>query len=126
MFLMRMRVIVLAFSCAAWSLTLIAPVSRSVPAQGQEQDPADSRPSTSDTELKKETTKKKITVDPHLESYTPPRGLKGLGKEFLLDQKQIWTSPAKIRFSDTQWLVPLSGITAGLFVTDASFSKHLS
>jgi len=44
----------------------------------------------------------------------------------LLDQEQIWTSPAKLRFSDTQWLVPLSGITAGLFVTDTDYSKHLS
>jgi len=124
---MRMRVIVLVFSCAAWSLTLIAPVSRSVPAQAPDQEAADSRQSSSDVEVKKETTKKKITVDPHLESYTPPpRGLEGLGKEFLLDQEQIWTSPAKIRFSDTQWLVPLSGITAGLLVTDNDYSKHLS
>src|SRR5882757_4498680 len=127
MFLMRMRVIVVAFSCAAWSLTLITPVSRSVPAQPQEQGPADSRQSSSDTEVKKETTKKKITIDPDLESYSPsPRGLKGIGREFLLDQEQIWTSPAKIRFSDTQWLVPMSGITAGLFVTDSDFSRHLS
>jgi len=44
----------------------------------------------------------------------------------VLDQREIWTSPAKIRFSDTQWLVPLSGITAGLFVTDNDYSKHLS
>jgi len=52
-------------------------------------------------------------------------GFLGLGKDFLLDQKQIWTSPARLRFSDTDWLVPLSGITAGLFVTDRDFSKHL-
>ena len=44
----------------------------------------------------------------------------------MLDQEQIWTSPAKLRFSDTQWLVPLSGIAAGLFVTDTDYSKHLS
>jgi membrane-associated phospholipid phosphatase len=54
------------------------------------------------------------------------RGLSGLTKDFLEDQKQIWTSPARLRFSDTEWLVPLSGITAGLFVTDSDFSKHLS
>ena len=50
----------------------------------------------------------------------------GLVGRFVDDQKQIWTSPARIRFSDTEWLVPLSGITAGLFVTDRDFSKHLS
>jgi membrane-associated phospholipid phosphatase len=54
------------------------------------------------------------------------RGFSGLTKDFLGDQKQIWTSPAGLRFSDTEWLVPLSGITAGLFVTDRDFSKHLS
>jgi hypothetical protein len=50
----------------------------------------------------------------------------GLLGRFLDDQEQIWRSPAKFRFSDTQWLVPLSGITAGLFVTDSTFSRHLS
>ncbi|OLE14774.1 MAG: hypothetical protein AUG89_00535 [Acidobacteria bacterium 13_1_20CM_4_56_7] len=50
----------------------------------------------------------------------------GLVGRFLRDQREIWTSPARLRFSDTEWLVPLSGITAGLFVTDRDFSKHLS
>ena len=54
------------------------------------------------------------------------RGFKGLTSDFLGDQRQIWTSPARLRFSDTEWLVPFGGITAGLFVTDAEFSKHLS
>ena len=44
----------------------------------------------------------------------------------MLDQKQIWTSPARLRFSDTEWLVPLAGISAGLFVTDRDVSLHLS
>ncbi len=50
----------------------------------------------------------------------------GLVGRFVRDQREIWTSPARLRFSDTEWLVPLSGITAGLFVTDSDFSKHLS
>src|SRR5258708_913165 len=50
----------------------------------------------------------------------------GLVRRFVDDQRQIWTSPARLRFTDTEWLVPLSGITAGLFVTDRDFSKHLS
>lgn len=49
-----------------------------------------------------------------------------LPSDFLQDQRQIWTSPAKVRLSDTEWLVPLSGLTAGLFVTDRDFSRHLS
>jgi membrane-associated phospholipid phosphatase len=50
----------------------------------------------------------------------------GLVGRFLDDQREIWASPARMRFSDTEWLVPLGGITAGLFATDRDFSKHLS
>src|SRR5882672_1298893 len=124
MFLMQMRAIVLSFSCTALSLTLTAPVSMSVPQQAEEQRGRDEIQGSS---AKEKTAKKKIAEDPQAQSFAPPaRGFKGLGKEFLRDQEQIWTSPAKIRFSDTQWLVPLSGITAGLFVTDSDFSGHLS
>jgi membrane-associated phospholipid phosphatase len=51
---------------------------------------------------------------------------KNLVSRFAEDQRRLWTSPARLRFSDTEWLVPLSGITAGLFVTDRDFNKHLS
>src|SRR6266446_2352571 len=50
----------------------------------------------------------------------------GLVGRFVGDQREIWSSPARLRLSDTDWLVPLSGITAGLFVTDRDFSKHVS
>jgi membrane-associated phospholipid phosphatase len=54
------------------------------------------------------------------------QGFKALGKDFLEDQKRIWTSPARLRFSDADWLVPASGFAAGLFVTDRDVSTHLS
>jgi len=50
----------------------------------------------------------------------------GLFGRFLDDQRPIWTSPARIRFSDATWLVPAGGLTAGLVVTDRDFSTHLS
>jgi hypothetical protein len=123
----RVRFLLLAFGLAASSLTLTARVSRSAPRQVEERGAPDAKESSSDTDIKKTSPEKKFVNDP-LSDYPapPPRGLKGLGKQFLLDQQQIWTSPAKLRFSDTQWLVPLSGIAAGLFVTDAEYSKHLS
>ena len=49
-----------------------------------------------------------------------------IGKDFLSDQKDIWTSPARLRLSDASWLVPLGGITAGLLVTDAQHNRSLS
>ena len=46
--------------------------------------------------------------------------------DLLKDQKQLWTAPFRLHFSDTAWLVPLSGITAGLLVTDTDVSKNMS
>ncbi len=46
--------------------------------------------------------------------------------DLLQDQKQIITSPARVRLSDATWLVPLGGITAGLFATDRQYSASLS
>ena len=46
--------------------------------------------------------------------------------DFAQDQKHIWTSPAHIRLVDARWLVPLAGVTAGLFVTDQQYSASLS
>jgi membrane-associated phospholipid phosphatase len=51
---------------------------------------------------------------------------KRLSLGLLEDQKDIWTSPFHLRFSDTQWLVPFAGITAGLAVTDRDVSAHIS
>ena len=52
--------------------------------------------------------------------------VKRLVSDFASDQKDLWTSPARLRFSDVEWIVPIAGITTGLFVTDASYSRHLT
>ncbi|HKM66365.1 MAG TPA: capsule assembly Wzi family protein [Candidatus Acidoferrum sp.] len=59
-------------------------------------------------------------------SFTAQHNWRRLGQDFLEDQRAIWTSPAKLSFSDTQWLVPIAGVTAGLLETDAQYSRHLS
>jgi hypothetical protein len=124
---MRICFTLLACGLATSSLTLTARVSRPAPRQAPKQGGGDAKESSSGTEIKKTSPKKKIVTDPDSEPpQAPVRTFKGLAKEFLLDQEQILTSPAKLRFSDTQWLVPLSGITAGLFVTDTEYSKNLS
>ena len=124
---MQMRVIVLAFSYAASSLTLTALSSMPAPPQAQEPRAVDAKESGSGAEINKMSPAKKTARALELEPFeSSHRGFSGLGKRFLEDQEQIWTSPTKVRFTDTQWLVPLSGITAGLFVTDATYSRHLS
>jgi membrane-associated phospholipid phosphatase len=45
---------------------------------------------------------------------------------FLMDQKDIWTSPAHLRLSDATWLVPLGGMAAALFATDSDVSRHIN
>lgn len=82
-----------------------------------ESNPAESKP------------KAKIFVP--TDRYVPPddsarTGFSGHIADFVDDQKQIWTSPARIRLSDANWLVPLSGITAGLFVTDRQYSASIN
>lgn len=53
-------------------------------------------------------------------------GFSGHIADFVQDQARIWTSPSRIRLSDATWLVPLGGITAGLFVTDQQYSASIS
>src|SRR5439155_332385 len=134
MVLMQMRLIVFALSAAS-SLTLTAPSSMPAPPQAQEQRSVDAKDEDARSSSKPAGTTREIKTEKPKEAGDLPgvyptagfgRGFHGLARDFLGDQEQIWTSPAKLRFSDTEWLVPLSGITAGLFVTDLDFSKHLS
>jgi membrane-associated phospholipid phosphatase len=52
-------------------------------------------------------------------------GLPGqLVRDFAGDQVALWTSPKNLRLSDLPWIVPMSGLMAGMLVTDADFSRH--
>jgi Capsule assembly protein Wzi/PAP2 superfamily len=42
------------------------------------------------------------------------------------DQRAIWTSPARLRPADADWLMPLGIASAAFFATDTDVSKHLS
>src|SRR5256886_1088686 len=134
MILMQMRLIVFAFSAAS-SLTLTAPSSMPAPPQAQEQRSVDAKDEDARSTSKSSDTAREIKTEKPKDAGDLPgvyptagfgRGFHGLARDFLGDQERIWTSPAKLRFSDTEWLLPLSGITAGLFVTDRDFSTHLS
>lgn len=43
---------------------------------------------------------------------------KALTREFLRDQKRIWSSPTKLRERDLKWLLPVAGVASLLFATD--------
>jgi membrane-associated phospholipid phosphatase len=85
-------------------------------------------PAASETasEKDKTTSKTDVPAEANAVRKTSQRMQTGSVGRFIGDQREIWTSPAKLRFSDTEWLVPLSGVTTGLFVTDRDFSKPLS
>jgi len=125
---MQARAIMLAISWASVSLTLTAGASRAaLPPQAEKQQDATEKQGGPQAEEKEMVQPKQHASIPDQEPVpTAQHGFRELGKDFLLDQRQIWTSPARLRFSDTDWLVPLSGITAGLLVTDRDFSKHLT
>src|SRR6202158_1305029 len=125
---MQVRAIMLAISWASVSLTLTAGASRAaLPPQAEERRDATEKQGGPKAEEKEMVQPKQhASIQDQEPVSTAQHGFRELGKDFLLDQKQIWTSPARVRFSDAQWLVPLSGITAGLMVTDRDFSTHLS
>src|SRR5690349_5886438 len=42
------------------------------------------------------------------------------------DQKDIWTSPFKVKSQDLNWIIPLAGMTAGLINADAELSSRIN
>ena len=51
-------------------------------------------------------------------------GFIGHMSDFVDDQKQIWTSPSRIRLSDANWLVPLGGNHQGRSAVAQGHSQH--
>jgi membrane-associated phospholipid phosphatase len=47
-------------------------------------------------------------------------------KNLVSDQKAIWTSPSRLRWSDGSWLFPLAAVTGGFFATDRAVPPALS
>jgi membrane-associated phospholipid phosphatase len=70
--------------------------------------------------------------DPSKEDSDSPVGanssasLPQLFKNLVGDQKAIWTSPAKLRLVDADWLLPLGTATGIMLATDSDVMRHLS
>jgi membrane-associated phospholipid phosphatase len=110
------------------NLTAAATIAFSRPAFAQEGEsssnasrPADSAAATPASEINQ--------PDPKTQSGEASKcrlTLDGAGARLFHDQKEIWTSPTKLRPDDTQWLLPLAGVTTGFILTDSNFSASLS
>jgi hypothetical protein len=123
---MGIRVALMACGWAAMSVVVPRPgLCAPLPQQAEAQTAAPR----SKAETKDDRKVKASDSSAHPEKWKIPQsslGMRDLGRNFLQDQRQIWTSPTRLRFSDTEWLVPLAGISAGLVTTDHDVSFHLS
>src|SRR5258708_35595591 len=63
----------------------------------------------------------KAVDDSHHASDNPVKALRNLA----YDQKDIWTSPFKVKIEDLNWLVPLAGVSAGLLNADPELSSRI-
>jgi hypothetical protein len=62
---------------------------------------------------------------PNAPQPQPDVTLRNTPRNILLDQKAIWTSPARLKIGDLEWLVPLAAGTAAAIYTDQSAMKHV-
>ena len=114
-------------ACLVVSTFVGKPVGAACPQDSQGQQTPAVAAKKGDGVDKKDSEGTEKTTDEKTDTSTTIKGnWKGLGGRFLIDQKQIWTSPARLRWPDANWLLPLSGITTGMFVTDADMSRHIS
>ena len=117
------RIKIVALACGWAAVSLVGALSMACGAQAQT---VDGQTAGNAQSTPADQTKPAPGLDKVDEESVQTSSFTELGKDFLRDQEQIWTSPSRIRFSDTEWLVPFSGIAAGLFVTDDDVSRHLS
>jgi membrane-associated phospholipid phosphatase len=68
-------------------------------------------------------------TSPGEERAPAPESVAHDGRKFavslLEDQKDIWTSPLRLKLADSAWLAPVAGITAGLMLTDRISAPQL-
>lgn len=87
---------------------------------GQEEAPSNPKP-----RVNKDDTARPISGRSNASSRENTLGLQTI-KNIVRDQREIWTSPARLRLGHADWLVPYAGLTAGFLATDRDASLHLS
>ncbi|HEV3317785.1 MAG TPA: phosphatase PAP2 family protein, partial [Candidatus Angelobacter sp.] len=59
------------------------------------------------------------------QSYPATLSPAGFARNFVRDQKDIWTGPFKARVEDLNWILPAIGLTAGMISADAELSSRI-
>jgi len=107
---------------AVLSLCAVAPTvaQQSAPPMGTRQSWPSQMPQAPSQQSSSQSTQSKA-ADPPFDKIAHPDESKFF-IHLAEDQKNIWTSPFHLTASDAKWLVPMSGIATGLFVTDPTSS----
>ncbi len=58
-------------------------------------------------------------------SSPEPAQIRSVPRNVLLDQKWFWTRPAHVHLRDLEWLLPFSGVAAGLIAADTNIEGGL-
>ncbi len=101
------------------AILLLAVVALSAPAHAQTAD-LQSTPAGAQNEQADSVSQKQAYP------YTARVALRPAFKNFVRDQEDIWTSPFKARIQDLNWIVPVTGLTAGMLNADAELSSRIS
>jgi hypothetical protein len=62
---------------------------------------------------------------PNAPQPQPDVTLRDVPRNLLHDQEAIWTSPAHVKLSDLEWIVPLAAATGVTIATDQSAMRHV-
>src|ERR1700694_229081 len=63
---------------------------------------------------------------PDTQTYPATLSPAGFARNFVRDQRDIWTSPFRARVQDLNWMVPLIGLTAGMINADSELSSRIN
>jgi membrane-associated phospholipid phosphatase len=102
-------------------MALLVLTSCVTPVWGQTNQAADAKPARSN-----QTDKTENPPEDNNETRPASAAPVPLFKNLIMDQKDIWTSPFRVKTGDLQWLVPFAGITTGLIMTDRTASHEAS
>jgi membrane-associated phospholipid phosphatase len=102
-------------------ITLLFLVGSAASVWAQTNQTQDTKPPDS-TQAEKKESSAETKTDTHPASAAPVP----LFKNLVLDQKDIWTSPFRMKPGDLKWGVPFAGITTGLIMTDRTASHEAS
>lgn len=68
---------------------------------------------------------KSVACDPGAYCAGQPNSIRELGRNLLRDQEHIWMSPLRLQYREARWILPMTGIAAGLIAADGDIEQHI-